>query len=143
MRWARSYSIVDHELLHGKYFHRLSHEALSLYLFFVVVGDREGRSFYGERSISEILRFSAEQFRHAREQLLNLGLIRSGGPYVWVRNLYGNHEQQGTKKQDNIPARGGAVKHQTDRRGTWHLAGSVLADLVGQVRRSATEDVLP
>ena len=46
MRWAKSYSIVDHGLLHGGYFHRLSHEAPSLYLFLVVVGDRDGKSYY-------------------------------------------------------------------------------------------------
>ncbi|OGP96081.1 MAG: hypothetical protein A2157_19010 [Deltaproteobacteria bacterium RBG_16_47_11] len=37
MRWARSYSIIDHQILHGRYLHRLSHESISLYLFLVVV----------------------------------------------------------------------------------------------------------
>jgi len=58
MRWARSYSIIDHQILHGRYLHRLTHEALALYLFLVVVGDRQGRSFYADRSTTEILRLS-------------------------------------------------------------------------------------
>jgi hypothetical protein len=56
MRSARSYSIVDHALYHGGYLHRLSHEAMALYLFLLVVGDRDGRSFYGEATLGEILR---------------------------------------------------------------------------------------
>lgn len=135
MRLARSYSIVDHELLHGKYLHRLSHEALSLYLFFVVVGDFEGKSFYGEKSIREILRFTREQFVRAREQLLSSGLITSRGPYVWVQNLKSSRyeEQRRAKEQNQIPARGGALKHKASSDGAWHLAGSVLEGLIGKV----------
>jgi len=135
MRWARSYSIVDHELLHGKYLHRLSHEALSLYLFFVVVGDREGKSFYGDSRISEILRFNRVELGQARQQLTNFGLIASRGPYVWVQNLQGNHEQRGIEKQNQVSARDRTPEHATDRGGTWHLAGSVLESLVRQVRK--------
>lgn len=62
MRRARSYSIVDHQLLNGGYLHRLSHEALALYLFLVVVADRGGKSFWSEKSISQILRMSASEF---------------------------------------------------------------------------------
>jgi len=33
MRWARSHSIIDHDLLQGGYLHRLRHESIILYLF--------------------------------------------------------------------------------------------------------------
>lgn len=87
MRTARSYSIVDHELYHGGYLHRLSHEAMGLYLFLAVVGDRDGRSFYGEASIREILRLSATAFTAARSALLDEGLIECRAHYWWVRSL--------------------------------------------------------
>jgi hypothetical protein len=87
MRWARSYSIIDHELLHGGYLHRMSHEALVLYLFLVVVGDREGRSFYGERTIMDIVRLSAEALGRARTELVDEGLIEYRRPYWWVRTM--------------------------------------------------------
>ena len=87
MRWAKSYSIVDHGLLHGGYFHRLSHEALSLYLFLVVVGDRDGKSYYGERSIADILRLKGNVFANAHRELVETGLISFRSPYFWVRNL--------------------------------------------------------
>jgi hypothetical protein len=87
MRWARSFSIVDHMLLHGGYLGRLSHAAMGLYLFLVVVGDREGRSFYSEARVMEILRFTEETFTAAREQLMGEGLIDYRRPYWWVMIL--------------------------------------------------------
>jgi len=52
MRQAKSYSIIDHYLLHGGYLHRLSHEAMVLYLFLALVGDKSGRSFYADATIT-------------------------------------------------------------------------------------------
>lgn len=87
MREAKSYSIVDHRLLHGGYLGRLSHAALALYLFLVVVGDREGRSFYSARSICEILRLSAHVLAGARQELIASGLVRYQQPYWQVESL--------------------------------------------------------
>jgi hypothetical protein len=58
-----------------------------LYLFLVVVGDRKGRSFYSDRSISEILRLRSEKLNQAREELIFEGLISYRRPYWEVRNL--------------------------------------------------------
>ena len=87
MRCARSYSIVDHALYHGGYLHRLSHEAMALYLFLVVVGDRDGRSFYGEATLGEILRLGPAALAAARAALLREGLIKFRKPYWSVRSL--------------------------------------------------------
>jgi hypothetical protein len=97
MRRARSYSIVDHELLHGGYLHRLSHQALALYLFLVVVGDREGKSYYAERTIASILRLSDVQLTAATDQLIDLSLIEYRRPYWWVRSLQTKIQQQPAK----------------------------------------------
>ena len=87
MRWAKSYSIIDHEFLHQEYFKSLSLEALALYFFLVVVGDRDGRSYYAERSIADSLRLSPEKFQRALNDLTLLGLIDFRRPYFWVKNL--------------------------------------------------------
>ena len=87
MRSAKSYSIVDHQLLHGGYFSRLSQRALVLYLFLVVVGNRDGRSFYGVEHASSILSLSAGEYLAARSELLNAGLISEHGRYTTVENL--------------------------------------------------------
>lgn len=90
MRCAKSYSIVDHALYHGGYLHRLSHEALALYLFLVVVGDREGKSFHGEATVMQVLRLTQAAFDAARAHLSSEGLIVWRRPYWWVKSLSGS-----------------------------------------------------
>ena len=87
MRWARSYSIIDHQMLHGGYLNRLSHESMVLYLFLVVVGDLEGRSYYSDRSISEILRLDCSALDLLRKELMSEGLIGYRKPYWQVKNI--------------------------------------------------------
>lgn len=87
MRWARSYSIIDHQILHQGYLGRLSHESMVLYLFLVVVGDREGRSFYSDQSVSEILRLDGAVLSGARKELITEGLIGYRRPYWEVRQI--------------------------------------------------------
>jgi hypothetical protein len=146
MRWAHSYSIVDHELLHGRYLHRLSHQALSLYLFFVVVGDREGKSFYGETTICEILRLAPEQFKTAKAELESLRLIARRGAHVWVQNI--NHsrqheQQQRTTKQNQVPERHRSLELPSDRAGSWTLASDVLTHVLRGSTESPTENTSP
>jgi len=86
-RQARSYSIVDHELLHGGYLERLTHRALALYLFLAVVGDYEGKSFYSDFSVGDILRMGHEEICLAKEELISEGLISYKRPYWQVMTL--------------------------------------------------------
>lgn len=87
MREAKSYSIVDHALLHGGFLGKLPHAALALYLFLVVVGDREGRSFYSDASVGAILRLFGQALDDARRGLISAGLVRYRRPYWWVEGL--------------------------------------------------------
>jgi hypothetical protein len=103
MRWAKSYSIIDHQILHGGYLHRLSHEAMILYLFLVVVGDREGRSFYSDTTIMDILRLDSTGLSGARLELEVEGLIYCRGPYYFVRNIEAGKEHAGGCKRKDIP----------------------------------------
>lgn len=102
MRWAKSYSIIDHEILHGGYLHRLYHESMVMYLFLVVVGDREGRSFYAETTVMDILRLSVKELEDARSQLIEEGLIEYRRPYWWVRNIEGRKCDGRDKTEDII-----------------------------------------
>lgn len=86
-RRAKSYSIVDHQILHGGYFRRLSHEALVLYLFLVVVSDREGKSYWAQKTIIEVLRMSPSIFVGAAKELIAEKLITHSKPYFWINNL--------------------------------------------------------
>lgn len=86
-RQAKSYSMVDHHLLHGGYLRRLTHKAMALYLFLTVVADREGRSFYSQRSVANILRMDDFELNRARRELVNERLIDYQQPYWRVLTL--------------------------------------------------------
>ncbi len=93
-REAKSYSIVDHELLHGGYLERLSHQALGLYLLLIVVGDREGKNFYAISSIGKILRMEPFEVYRAKDELLKEQLIDYQKPYWRVLTLtYGKRSE--------------------------------------------------
>lgn len=134
MRKAASYSIVDHELLHGKYLHRLSHEAMSLYLFLCVVSDRDGKSFYGERAIQNILRFS-NPFQKNLQELLTLKLIDYRRPYFWINNLETSSYDR-SKRKDPLPERrvGPLVSSncQTNRHQPPQRLEAILRNILGE-----------
>ena len=130
MRWARSYSIIDHQILHGRYLQRLSHESMVLYLFLVVVGDRQGRSFYSDRSITEILRLNHPQFHHAREELISECLISYKRPYWEVKNIPQRSEHgRDSKANDSLSSRRPEAKLLPDPRPDRDLAKACLAHI--------------
>jgi DNA-binding transcriptional MocR family regulator len=77
-----------------------------LYLFLVVVGDRQGRSFYSDRSITEILRLSGPQLHHAREELISEGLISYQRPYWEVKNIPQRRDHGRDDKANNTLSSG-------------------------------------
>ncbi len=129
MRRAKSYSIVDHELLHGGYLQRLSHEAMILYLFLVVVGDRDGWSFYREDTIRDILRLTERQLVNARAQLTREGLIEYRRPYWWVTTIRGGKGHGGGTTQDTVSAGGDTLKLPADRRADRDFAKACIKDI--------------
>jgi hypothetical protein len=130
MRWARSYSIIDHQILHGGYLHRLSHEPMLLYLFLVVVGDRQGRSFYSDRSITEILRLSRAALQHARGELISEGLISYRRPYWEMKNLTqrGDHGRD-NHAEDSVPSGRPEAQLLSDPRPDRDVAKACLAHI--------------
>jgi hypothetical protein len=72
-----------------------------LYLFLVVVGDPQGRSFYSDRSITEILRLSGPKLHHAREELISEGLISYRRPYWEIKNIPQRRDHGRNDKTDD------------------------------------------
>lgn len=87
MRRAASYGIVDRRLLFGRYLHRMSLEGMATYLFLVLAADRDGRSYYRDSTIGEILRLGASAIAKARSELLAAGLIDYRAPDWWLKSL--------------------------------------------------------
>ncbi len=94
-RQAKSYSIVDHYLLHGGYLSRLGHKSLVLYLFLAVVSNSEGRCFYSVRTISNILRMTVEEVYLARDELIKEQLINYTHPHWRVLTLTYTRKSEG------------------------------------------------
>jgi hypothetical protein len=129
MRWAKSYSIIDHKFFQEGFLHRLSHQSLILYLFLVIVGDKDGRSFYGEDMIMGILRLSKEELYHARLELLKEDLIDYQSPYWWVKNIRGGKSNGRCKRKDIVSARCLEDEFSSDRRADWDFVKKCLEDL--------------
>lgn len=87
MRYAVSYGIVDRRLLFDRYLHRMSLEGMAVYLFLVIAADKEGKSYYRDSSIADILRLSPSSIASARAQLFAAGLIDYRAPNWWLKNL--------------------------------------------------------
>jgi len=78
---------VDRRFRADGYFAALPHDALLLYFFLVAVADRNGVSFYSERTISRILRYDVATIKQARHDLVASDLIAYRHPFYQVLAL--------------------------------------------------------
>lgn len=81
----KSYSWVDHCLVHEGHLKKLSSEAAMMYLFLVTVGDRSGISYYSDRSVSE--RINLKSVSAAGQELVDADLIAYARPLYQVLSL--------------------------------------------------------
>jgi hypothetical protein len=77
-----SFSWIDHRLVSDGHMEGCSHEACTLYLFLVCVGDEKGLSYYGDGSITGKLSMDRQVLESARRELIDKGLI------AWRKPLY-------------------------------------------------------
>jgi len=82
-----SFSFVPHRFLTGGFLAALAPEALLLYFFLVLAGDRHGLSFYSYDSICNLLHLSVERYVKARNDLIESDLIAFDGTIFQVLEL--------------------------------------------------------
>mgnify|MGYP006298347017 CR=1 FL=1 len=82
-----SFSFVPHRVLTGGFLAALAPEALLLYFFLVLAGDRHGLSFYSYDSICNLLHLSVERYVKARNELIQSDLIAFDGIIFQVLEL--------------------------------------------------------
>jgi len=70
-----SFSWIDHRLLSDGYLQIMTPAEILLYFFLVLVGDRNGLSFYSFQRICHLLKMTPQEFSQAREGLIQKGLI--------------------------------------------------------------------
>lgn len=83
-----SFAWVDHRLLRNGYLTGTTHQDLALYLFLVLVADRNGVSFYRKEKICDALNLDFRQFEVARDRLIDMKLIAFEGYTMLSPNGY-------------------------------------------------------
>lgn len=91
-RVPRQFSWIDQRLVGQRHISRLSPAGQGLYLFLVTVCDSQGLSYYGEKSVCQMLSLTPAALGQARECLQECGLIAYEKPLYQVLSL-GPQEQ--------------------------------------------------
>ncbi len=81
------FSWVDHRLVRDGFCRRCRPEDLALYLLLVTVGDAEGLSYYGDRSVARLINLPLEGVAAARDGLRRADLIAYRPPLYQVLEL--------------------------------------------------------
>lgn len=96
------FSFIEHRFLREGFFLSLTHQELVLYLFLVLVSDRNGLSFYRYDKISTLLRITVDEFILARDGLMEKDLLAFDGRTFQVLSL----PPQGPKPTPFTPLQG-------------------------------------
>jgi len=82
-----SFAFIEHRFLRDGFWASLDQHELLLYLFLVIVGDRNGISFYSYDKICTFLRVPVDEFVLARNSLIERDLIAFDGKFFQVLSL--------------------------------------------------------
>ena len=94
------FSWVDHRFVRERYIDNLSHQAAALYLFLVTVGDNQGLSYYGDKSLCKRLQMDVVDLDKARKLLVDNRLIAYRKPLYQVLAL---EERRNPTQTDSEP----------------------------------------
>ena len=82
-----SFAFIEHRFLRDGFWSSLSQSECLLYVFLVVVADRNGLSYYGYDKICTLLRFTLDDYLVARNGLIEKDLIAFDGHLFQVLSL--------------------------------------------------------
>ncbi|MFZ4397736.1 MAG: hypothetical protein ACOYOU_19165 [Kiritimatiellia bacterium] len=86
-RVPKQFSWIDHRLVRDGFCRRCRPEELALYLALVTVGDAEGLSYYGERSLARLITVAEPAVAAARDGLIRADLVAFRHPIYQVLEL--------------------------------------------------------
>ena len=81
------FSFIPHSFLTHQFFTSLNQHELLLYFLLVLVGDRQGLSYYSQDKLCIMLRMNLDEFLTARNGLINKSLIAFDGFLFQVLSL--------------------------------------------------------
>ena len=82
-----SFAFIEHRFLHDGFWGSLDHHQLLLYLFLIIVADRNGLSYYNYDKICTFLRISVDEYLLARNALIDQDMIAFDGYLFQVLSL--------------------------------------------------------
>ncbi|MBC8394731.1 MAG: hypothetical protein H8E17_19450 [Deltaproteobacteria bacterium] len=82
-----SFAFIEHRFLRDGFWSELNHHELLLYVFLVMVGDRNGLSYYSYDKICTLLRICVDEYILARDELIEKDLIAFDGHLFQVLSL--------------------------------------------------------
>lgn len=82
-----SFAFIEHRFLRDGFWASLGHHELLLYMFLVLVADRNGLSYYSFDKICTVLEISIDEYIVARNQLIKKELIAFDGHLYQVLSL--------------------------------------------------------
>ena len=82
-----SFAFIEHRFLRNGFFATLTHHELLLYVFLVLVADRNGLSYYSYDKICILLRISVDEYILVRDALIKKDLIAFDGYLFQVLSL--------------------------------------------------------
>lgn len=84
---GKSFCFIPHRFLSDGFLQTLTRHELALYLFLVLVSDKNGLSFYGDKRICSILNFKDDDYLFARSCLIHKDLVVYDGSLFQVLSL--------------------------------------------------------
>lgn len=84
---AGSFAFVEHRFLRSGFFSVLTQHELLLYIFLVLVADRNGLSYYSYDKICILLKITLDDYIIARDGLIDKDLIAFNGHLFQVLSL--------------------------------------------------------
>jgi len=82
-----SFAFIEHRFLRHGFWASLSHHELLLYFFLIMVGDRQGLSFYSYDKICSLLALDLDSYILARDLLIQKDLLAFDGTFFQVLAL--------------------------------------------------------
>lgn len=82
-----SFAFIEHRFLRDGFWANLGHHELVLYVFLVLVADRNGLSYYSFDKICSLLQISIDEYIVARNALIDKDLIAFDGHLYQVLSL--------------------------------------------------------
>ncbi len=82
-----SFAWISHRFIRQGFWESLTHHELLVYLFLVIVGDRQGISYYSFDKICSLVAITPDEYIFARDSLINKDLISFDGHLFQVLSL--------------------------------------------------------